>query len=86
VSRFVVAIGLAVIVLVLAPIVLLGEHPTTATLMPIPVALLVMGLVLRRQPDPRSRSIARAVLVAAVLGFLALVVLYAIARGGSGRL
>lgn len=85
-TRLVVGAGVVVVLLILAPAVILSEPLTTATLAPIPVILLIVGLVVRRQPDPRSRSIGSAVIVLAVMAFVALAALYAIALGGTGRI
>ena len=82
VVRIVITVGIAAIVWILARIALLSEPPSLVNLTPIPTILLVLGLVDRRRPDPRGRSVGRALLVLAGLGYAALVGLYVIGRSG----
>jgi peptidoglycan/LPS O-acetylase OafA/YrhL len=84
IGTWIVAIGVLLILAIVAPMVLTSQAPSIAELVVIPVTILIIGLIVRDRPGARSRSLGLVVSVIGVLGVVAVIGLYLVALGRSG--
>jgi drug/metabolite transporter (DMT)-like permease len=80
-----IVVGLVAILAIVGPAILTSSMPSAAELGVVPVALLMVGLILHREPAGPRRTIGSVAVVVGVLGIVVVGVLLWALVNGAGR-